>query len=169
MSMQAGTYKGKLIGASLGVIGEKNTPVLKMEFKPHSFLRGSVFIEGEFRNVDKLYFLSTELAKTGKNAGQSRIEILRKDLAETYGHSGGLTEESLAKLVGSTEFELVVELNDKGYPQVKWVNKPGGKKMPTKALPPDFLAKLQAAFLGEEVKVPAAAGADFWQGVKADA
>lgn len=162
MSMQAGQYKGKVIGVALEAIGADNHPVLKVTFQPYSFMRGSVYVEGDYRVVDKLYFLSTGLVTKGKNAGLGQMEVLRKELAEVYEHRGDLDEQAMGHIFGK-DFDLVVELNKNGYPQVKYVNKPGGKGSPKgKALPADFLARLQAAFKGEAPK-PQPTPSNFFQ------
>lgn len=147
MSMQGGNYKGKVKSFAMEVIGAENWPILKVEFLPISFKRGSVFVEGQFSKVDKLYFLKSGLVEKGPNAGKSHLEVLRKELKEVYGHEGGLDVNEMAHCIDK-ELDITVELNQKGYPQVKYVNAPGARKFAAKAIPADILAKLQADYQG---------------------
>jgi Txe/YoeB family toxin of Txe-Axe toxin-antitoxin module len=168
--MRTGTYKAKVVGVSLEVLGEANYPVLKVTFSPNQYLNGSVFVEGEYKDVDKIYFLSAELATKGPFAGQSKIEILKNELRDTYGYTKDLAVENLTTMIGA-HLEIVVEQSKKGYPQVSWVNKPSGKKRGTKAMPPDILAKLNSAFLGVTVGKSDASTdpTDFFAKLKSDA
>ncbi len=150
MGLVAGTYKARVLGVSLEVIGAENYPVMRVSFQPTDFRNGSVFVEGEFQSVDKMYFLKDELATKGPKAGMSQIEILREELKENFGYEGGL-DENLSEMEGKT-VEIVVEMNKKGYPQVKWVNKEGGNRKAARSLPPEILAKLNASFLGQKPK-----------------
>lgn len=160
-----GTYKGKVVAVSLEVISDKNLPILKVVFAPNSVRNGSIHVPFEGTNVDKIYFLSTEIATKGPNAGRSQLEILREDLKATYDYTGTLEEGSLQSLIGS-EYELVVESytkGDKSYPRVKWVNKVGTRKsFAAKPLPAEILAKLNAAFLGKSVEQVTSNPADFF-------
>jgi hypothetical protein len=169
MLLSAGTYHAKVSGVSFEVIGEANYPVLKVSFKPHHFRNGSVFVEFDGNETDKMYFLSTDIAVKGAQAGRSKLEILRDELKSTFEYAGPLNEEAIKTILGK-ELEIVVELNPKGYPQVKWVNQVGKKRAgAVKALPPDILAKLSAAYAGEPVASATASPKDFFSQFKGKA
>lgn len=160
--LSAGTYEATVVGSSLELIGEKNYPVLKVKFKPTKYRNGSVFVDGDYPGVDKLYFLSDELATKGPKAGQNKIEILRDELKDTFDYTGSLQPQALEALIGKSA-EIVVEMNANGYPQTKWVNKlGGGSRKAGKALPAEILAKLNSKFLGQAAATTQADPNDFF-------
>lgn len=151
--LNAGNYIAEVKYVSLETLETKtgqNYPVIKVTFAPQSIRNGSVFTEGTFPLINKLYFLSEELVKSGPNAGQSRIELLRKGLQDTYDYSGGLDPNELNQIVGK-KVEIVVRPQSNGFMEVAFVNKVGGRApREGKAISPELLSKLNAAFKGQK-------------------
>jgi hypothetical protein len=153
MKIAAGTYEAKVVGATLEILTSKTDqafPILKVSFEAKKHRSGSVFVDCDPHMADKIYFLSTETATGGAQAGRSKIEILRDDLDKTFDFKGSLDDEGIKSLIGKL-VEIVVEYRGE-FPQVKWVNKIGGKKIrAVKAIPPDIMKKLKLAFAGVPV------------------
>ncbi len=157
---QAGTYKAKVVDVGLEVVGEKNLPVLKVWCMPSEMRQGPVFVAGEFKKLNKAYFLSERLIEKGSFAGRTEIEVVRDQLKETFDYEGSLNPEELMSIVGK-DVEIVVENNKEGYANIKWINKPGaGPKRAAKALPADILARLNASFMGVKKEEGAAPDAN---------
>lgn len=154
MNFQAGRYVAKVVDIGLELITNKDEtkswPVLNVVFEPSKFRQGSIFVDGTFARVRKMYFLSEDLVKSGAFAGRSQIELVREQLKDSFGYQGGLSVSELQAIMG-LEREIEVQNNQKGYPEVKYVNKPGeGPKRQAKALSPEILARLNASFLGQK-------------------
>lgn len=149
-----GRYRAKVCDVDLGVVGEKETVLLSVWFKPYAELVGADWVIGDFRKVKKPYFLSDKILSSGRSAGKTSIELTASQMKESYGYTGTLALDEIKAALMEKEVELSCRTDDKNpeYTDVQYVNAPGSgasrgmKKL--KPVPEDKLAKLAAMWSG---------------------
>ena len=76
---------------------------------------------------DKKYFLSHDIITTGKQGEQrSLYECSIYFLEKDFGFAGNASD--LQEFVVGMERELITDIDERGYENIKWINNPDGRK-----------------------------------------
>ncbi len=150
----SGDFIGTVTDISLEVVGkDKLYPVLNIFFNVDKGFRGGAITPVPNVKCKKMFFLTTEPVKTGKNAGKSQLEVIKENLKQAFDYSGGLREDALKAGLTGKEARIVCEA--KSTPrgevtEVKWVNNVDGKgAFERRPIPADLLRALDKTFGGD--------------------
>lgn len=152
-----GVFMADVIDVSAEVVGEKETPMIKVHFNPVQEKVGDEFQDRtELPKVNKGYFLSMDLVQKGKHAGKSRVEALKADFESSYGYTGNFNPTAMKDFMVGKRFEIVCKASATGYTDVQFVNLPGQKKgrKPVKHLSTEQLAAFDKLWSGTPTTAP---------------
>ncbi len=153
-----GDFIGDVTDVSLEVVTSAKTgkdwPLFKVKFSVHKGLKGTAWVDLPNVRCEKAWFLSTEVAKSGKFAGKTSLEILAINLKDAFGYEGGLDLDQLKEGLMGKSARLVCEAKDTGKgekTEVKWVNNVNGTgTYVPKAIPANLLNALSKQFGGKK-------------------
>lgn len=156
-----GKYRAKVTKISFGAVGDNNSPVIEVEYKPVGpYVGDAVQNEEGLPTQNFTYWLGLEVVEKGKYAGKSKLEAIRMDFEETYGYNGAFDPEAMSAAIVGKEVDLVCIKTQKGereYTKVKYVNAIGGKKggkKPIKHLTADAIAAFGAKWNTAPAQAP---------------